>query len=92
MQRNSKGLATLCIGGGIGHRNVRGTIRPAGGDRLWRVAVVTAGGTRGIGEGDLRKALQAAGYKVAANYGNDEAAQVQGRDRHCGLQVGRHLL
>ncbi len=39
-----------------------------------RVAVVT-GGTRGIGEA-ICKALQAAGYKVAANYGgNDEAAQ-----------------
>jgi acetoacetyl-CoA reductase len=39
-----------------------------------RVAVVT-GGTRGIGEAVCR-ALQAAGYKVAANYGgNDEAAQ-----------------
>ena len=39
-----------------------------------RVAVVT-GGTRGIGEA-IAKALNAAGYKVAANYGgNDEAAQ-----------------
>ena len=39
-----------------------------------RVAVVT-GGTRGIGEA-IAKALAAAGYKVAANYGgNDEAAQ-----------------
>src|SRR5947209_16529904 len=39
-----------------------------------RVAVVT-GGTRGIGEA-IAKALRAAGYKVAANYGgNDEAAQ-----------------
>ena len=39
-----------------------------------RVAVVT-GGTRGIGEA-ISKALQAAGYKVAANYGSsDEAAQ-----------------
>jgi acetoacetyl-CoA reductase len=39
-----------------------------------RVAVVT-GGTRGIGEA-ICKALQSAGYKVAANYGgNDEAAQ-----------------
>ncbi len=38
-----------------------------------RVAVVT-GGTRGIG-GAISKALQAAGYKVAATYaGNDEAA------------------
>jgi acetoacetyl-CoA reductase len=41
---------------------------------MGRVAVVT-GGTRGIGEA-VCKALQAAGYKVAANYGgNDEAAQ-----------------
>ena len=39
-----------------------------------RVALVT-GGTRGIGE-EICKALQKAGYKVAANYGgNDEAAQ-----------------
>ena len=39
-----------------------------------RVAVVT-GGTRGIGAA-ISKALCAAGYKVAANYGgNDEAAQ-----------------
>ncbi len=39
-----------------------------------RVAVVT-GGTRGIGAA-VSKALQAAGYKVAANYGgNDAAAQ-----------------
>ena len=39
-----------------------------------RVALET-GGTRGIGEA-ISKALKAAGYKVAANYGgNDEAAQ-----------------
>jgi acetoacetyl-CoA reductase len=39
-----------------------------------RVAVVT-GGTRGIGAA-ISRALQAAGYRVAANYGgNDEAAQ-----------------
>src|SRR5438552_4491970 len=39
-----------------------------------RVAVVT-GGTRGIGEA-ISKALKAAGCKVAANYGgNDAAAQ-----------------
>src|SRR5439155_23135289 len=39
-----------------------------------RVAVVT-GGTRGIGEA-ISRALHAAGYKVAANYGSsDEAAQ-----------------
>src|SRR5690349_3178861 len=38
-----------------------------------RVALVT-GGTRGIGA-SVSKALKAAGYKVAANYGgNDEAA------------------
>ncbi|HMA72003.1 MAG TPA: acetoacetyl-CoA reductase [Xanthobacteraceae bacterium] len=40
---------------------------------MTRVAVVT-GGTRGIGAA-ISKALKAAGYKVAANYGgNDEAA------------------
>ncbi|MBX6425151.1 MAG: acetoacetyl-CoA reductase [Variibacter sp.] len=39
-----------------------------------RVALVT-GGTRGIGAA-ISKALQAAGYRVAANYGgNDQAAQ-----------------
>src|SRR5215468_1261495 len=39
-----------------------------------RAALVT-GGTRGIGAA-ISKALKAAGYKVAANYGgNDEAAQ-----------------
>src|SRR3954471_1841293 len=39
-----------------------------------RVALVT-GGTRGIGAA-ISKALKAAGYKVAANYGgNDETAQ-----------------
>src|SRR5262252_9851195 len=39
-----------------------------------RVALVT-GGTRGIGAA-ITKALKAAGYKVAANYGgNDEAAR-----------------
>ncbi|MEC9369188.1 MAG: beta-ketoacyl-ACP reductase [Pseudomonadota bacterium] len=39
-----------------------------------RVAVVT-GGTRGIGEA-ISKALKAAGYKVASNYGgNDDAAK-----------------
>src|SRR5258708_26453890 len=46
-----------------------------GGDgTMSRVALVT-GGTRGIGAA-IAKALKAAGYKVAANYGgNDEAAQ-----------------
>src|SRR5665213_1360678 len=44
-----------------------------GGMGMSRVALVT-GGTRGIGAA-ISKALQAAGYKVAANYGgNDEAA------------------
>src|SRR5262249_51814119 len=43
-------------------------------DEMARVAVVT-GGTRGIGAA-ISKALKAAGYKVAANYGgNDEVAQ-----------------
>jgi len=43
-------------------------------DDMARVAVVT-GGTRGIGAA-IAKALQQAGYKVAANYGgNDAAAQ-----------------
>lgn len=41
---------------------------------MGRVALVT-GGSRGIGEA-ISRALQAAGYTVAANYaGNDEAAQ-----------------
>src|SRR5256714_1526813 len=45
----------------------------SGGCDMARVAVVT-GGTRGIGEA-ISKALKAAGYTVAANYGgNDEAA------------------
>src|SRR5713226_3499081 len=45
-----------------------------GGVVMARVAVVT-GGTRGIGEA-ISKALKVAGYKVAANYGgNDAAAQ-----------------
>jgi acetoacetyl-CoA reductase len=44
------------------------------GNDMARVALVT-GGTRGIGAA-IAKALKAAGYKVAANYGgNDEAAQ-----------------
>ena len=57
-----------------------------------RVALVT-GGTRGIGAA-ISKALKAAGYKVAANYGgNDEAAaEIQGRNRHCGVQMGRVVL
>jgi len=55
---------------GTGHDEEK-TIRE---DIMPRVALVT-GGTRGIGEA-ICKALQAAGYKVAANYGgNDEAAQ-----------------
>jgi acetoacetyl-CoA reductase len=42
--------------------------------KMARVALVT-GGTRGIGAA-IAKALKAAGYKVAANYGgNDDAAQ-----------------
>ena len=42
-------------------------------EAMARVAVVS-GGTRGIGAA-ISKALNAAGYKVAANYaGNDEAA------------------
>jgi acetoacetyl-CoA reductase len=43
-------------------------------NRMARIALVT-GGTRGIGAA-ISKALQAAGYKVAASYaGNDEAAK-----------------
>jgi acetoacetyl-CoA reductase len=42
--------------------------------RMARIAVVT-GGTRGIGAA-VSRALQGAGYKVAANYAsNDEAAR-----------------
>jgi acetoacetyl-CoA reductase len=37
-----------------------------------RVALVT-GGTRGIGAA-ISRALKAAGYKVAANYGGNDAA------------------
>ena len=41
---------------------------------MGRVALVT-GGTRGIG-GAISRALQTAGYQVAANYaGNDQAAE-----------------
>ncbi len=40
-----------------------------------RVALVS-GGTRGIGAA-ICKALHAAGYKVAANYGNNDAAAQQ---------------
>jgi len=48
--------------------------RTLGGVEMARVALVT-GGTRGIGAA-IAKALKAAGYTVAANYGgNDEAAQ-----------------
>ena len=57
-----------------------------------RVAVVT-GGTRGIGAA-ISKALKAAGYKVAANYGgNDEAAQkFKAETGIAGLQMGRVVL
>ena len=52
-----------------------------------RVAVVT-GGTRGIGRA-IAIALKNAGYRVAANYGGNDAAaeQFTARDRHPGLQV-----
>ena len=64
----------------------------AGGTVMARVAVVT-GGTRGIGEA-VSKALKAAGYKVAANYGgNDEAAQkFKAETGIPRLQVGRLVL
>ena len=52
-----------------------------------RVAVVT-GGTRGIGEA-VSKALKAAGYQVAANYGgNDEMnARVERQMGEGGRQI-----
>jgi acetoacetyl-CoA reductase len=51
---------------------------------MTRVAVVT-GGTRGIGAA-ISKALNAAGYKVAANYaGNDEAAAKFNADTGIGV-------
>ena len=57
-----------------------------------RVALVT-GGTRGIGAA-IAKALKAAGYKVAANYARQRrgGAEIQGRDRHSGLQMGRVVV
>ena len=57
-----------------------------------RVALVT-GGTRGIGAA-ISKALKAAGYTVAANYRRQRRSggEIQGRDRHRGLQVGRVVL
>ena len=42
---------------------------------MTRVAVVT-GGTRGIGAA-ISKTLKAAGYRVAANYGGNDAAARQ---------------
>ena len=53
-----------------------------------RVALVT-GGTRGIGAA-IAKALQTAGYKVAANYGGND--EIQGGNRDCGVQMGRVVL
>ena len=44
-----------------------------------RVAVVN-GGTRGIGEA-ISGALQAAGYQVAANYGGNDAAASQFKEK-----------
>ena len=62
-------------------------------EQSWRRVAVVTGGTRGIGEA-ISKALMAAGYKVAANYGgNDEAAQkFKAETGITGLQVGRVLL
>ena len=86
-RRNAKkGLATLCIGGGMGVAMCVERPEAAGGTRphatartswrrlMGRVALVT-GGSRGIGEA-ISKGLKDAGYTVAANYaGNDEAAK-----------------
>ena len=84
-----KGLATLCIGGGMGIAMCVGAIARTtfeqgveritthakrGEGLMARVAIVT-GGTRGIGR-SIAEGLHKAGYKVAANYaGNEEAAK-----------------
>ena len=69
MQRRNakKGIATMCIGGGMGIADLRRTISAE--DAVDRVAIVT-GGTRGIGAA-VSLALQAAGYSVVANYARD---------------------
>jgi acetoacetyl-CoA reductase len=48
---------------------------------MTRVAVVS-GGSRGIGAA-ISKALQAAGYKVAANYAGNDAVAAKFREETC---------
>ena len=62
-RKAKKGLATLCIGGGMGIAMcVARALSGKGGWTMARIAIVT-GGTRGIGAA-ISKALKAEGHKV----------------------------